>query len=54
MSTLESIGNWVRKDGRLALGAGVAILVVLLIYVFWDLPSTDAITANLDTLIFRL
>lgn len=54
MSTLESLGNWVRKDVRLALGAGVAILAVLLIYVFWDLPSTNGITANLDTPSIRI
>ena len=43
-----------RKTRLLALAAFVAALVGLLAYLFWDLPSIDAMASNLDTPSIRI
>lgn len=48
--------RWLGSRKRRMLGAlaGLAILIGLLIYVFWDLPSLDAMALNLDTPSIRI
>jgi penicillin-binding protein 1C len=43
-------GTWqIRKKIKFFLLLGLAVIAALLIYTFWDLPSIDSISANLNT-----
>jgi penicillin-binding protein 1C len=49
-----SLGGFRRKNAGLLFIAGFAFLIGCLVYVFWDLPSTDVLSAHLDTPSIRI
>ena len=49
MIQLTNHANFIKKKPGLFLLAGFAVLIGLLLYVFWDLPSINSLSANLET-----
>jgi penicillin-binding protein 1C len=54
MSQLANHAKFVKKKLGLFLWAGLAVLIGLLIYIFWDLPSVNSLPANLETPSIRI